>query len=152
MLVLIATDELLAEPTPSDHHCAVDGELVTPVVLECPDELCDVCQRGWFGLVSHGATTTAMVVDRPGVTEATLRERLHNWLDCNGTIDLVVQAVEHGDYEVAGERFDDAVAAVDDLVAAHLQEVREICAAYPVGTLLSRMGQLVAPRAIAEAA
>ena len=46
-------------------------------MLDCPDEHCDVCDRGWFGLVSHGATTTAMVVDRPGVTEHMLRTRLH---------------------------------------------------------------------------
>jgi hypothetical protein len=152
MLVLIATDELHGTSTPSDHHCAVDGELVAPVVLECSDALCDVCQRAWFGLVSHGATTTAMVVDRPGVTESILRERLHGWLDCSGTIDLIVQAVEDGDYEVAGECFDDPVSAVDDLVSAHVQEIREICANYPVGTMVSRMGQLVAPRAVAEAA
>ena len=155
MLVLIATDELSTEPlgaTPSDHHCAVDGELVAPVVLDCPDERCDVCNRGWFGLVSHGATTTAMVVDRPGVTEHVLRTRLHGWLDSNGTIDAVVQAVEAGDYVVNGEVFDDAVAAVDDLVSAHVDEIREICANYPVGTIVSRMGQLVAPRSTAVAA
>ena len=151
MLVLIATDELHGA-TVNDHHHAVDGELVAPVVLECPDDRCDVCRRAWFGLVSHGPTTTAMVVDRPGVTEAVLRERLHGWLDHNGTIDLIVQAVDHGDYEVAGERFGDPVAAVADLVAAHIQEIREICAHYPVGTTLSRMGQLVAPRAGSEAA
>lgn len=155
MLVLIATDELSTEPlgpTPSDHHCAVDGELVAPVVLECPDEQCDVCNRAWFGLVSHGATTTAMVVDRPGVTEHILRTRLHDWLDCTGTIDLVVQAVEDGEYEVAGEVFHDPVAAVDDLVSAHVDEIREICANYPVGTIVSRMGQLVAPRTMSAAA
>jgi len=152
MLVLIATDELHGAPTPSDHHCAVDGELVVPVVLDCPDEHCDVCNRAWFGLVSHGATTTAMVVDRPGVTLAMMRDRIHGWLDCNGTVDTIVQAVEAGDYEVAGIVFDDPVAAVAELVDAHVDEVIEICATYPVGTTLSRMGQLVAPRAVAEAA
>ena len=151
MLVLIATDELHGA-TPNDHHCAVDGELVSPVLLECPDEYCDVCSRAWFGLVSHGATTTAMVVDRPGVTESIMRERVHAWLDCLGTVDAVVQAVEDGDYEVEGEVFDDPVAAVAELVDAHVTEIREICANYSVGTMLSRMGQLVAPRSLIEAA
>ena len=155
MLVLIATDELATDQlgsTPSDHHHAVDGELVAPVVIECPDDHCDVCNRAWFGLVSHGGTTTAMVVDRPGVTDHVLRTRIHDWLDCNGTIDLVVQAVEAGEYEVSGQVFDDPVAAVDDLVSAHVDEIREICANFAVGTILSRMGQLVAPRSWAAAA
>lgn len=150
MLVLIATDELATDElhgaTPSDRHYAVDGELVAPVVLDCLDEHCEVCTRAWFGLVSHGGTTTAMVVDRPGVSEATLRARIHDWLDCNGTVDLVVQAVESGEYEVGGQVFDDPVAAVDELVSAHVDEIREICATFPVGTVLSRMGQLIAPR------
>lgn len=152
MLVLIATDELHGPSTPTDHHCAVDGELVAPVVLDCPDEHCDVCSRGWIGLVSHGATTTAMVVDRPGVTESILSERIHGWLDCAGAVDAIVQAVEKGEYEVAGEVFDDPVAAVAELVDAHLEEISEICATYEVGTMLSRMGQLVAPRAWSDAA
>lgn len=151
MLVLIATDELHGA-TPNDHHCAIDGELVTPVVLECPDDHCDVCIRAWFGLASHGPTTTAMVVDRPGVTEAILRERIHGWLDCTGAVDSIVQAVEAGEYEVAGETFHDPVAAVAELVDAHVDEMREICANYPVGTVLSRMGQLVAPRTYTKAA
>ncbi len=151
MLVLIATDVSHAA-TPSDHHHAVDGELVAPVVLDCIDEHCDVCRRAWFGLVSHGGTTTAMVVDRPGVSEAVLRERVHAWLDCNGTVDLVVQAVEQGEYEVAGQVLDDPVAAVAELVDAHVDEIREICANYPIGTVVSRMGQLIAPRSWPDAA
>ena len=151
MLVLIATDELQGAAA-GDHHCAVDGELVTPVVLDCTDAGCDVCARGWFGLVSHGGTTTAMVVERPGVTEAALRRRIHDWLDCSGHIDLIVQASEAGEYQVDGVRVDDPVAAVDELVSAHVAEIRTICATYPVGTVVSRLGQLVAPRHLADAA
>ncbi len=151
MLVLIATDELQGSAH-DDHHHAVDGELVAPVVLDCPDRECDVCARGWFGLVSHAGTTTAMVVDRPGVTVAALRRRIHDWLDCNGTIDAIVSASEAGVYEVDGVCVDDPVAAVDELVSAHVAEIRTICAAYPVGTVVSRLGQLVAPRHLADAA
>ncbi len=151
MLVLIATDELQGSAHDGRHH-AVDGELVTPVVLDCTDAGCEVCARGWFGLVSHASTTTAMVVDRPGVTATALRRRIHDWLDCNGTIDAIVLASEAGVYEVDGVRVDDPVAAVDEIVSAHLAEIRTICATYPVGTVVSRLGQLVAPRHLAEAA
>lgn len=151
MLVLIATDEPQGSAR-DDHHAAVDGELVTPVVLDCADSTCDPCARGWFGLVSHGGTTTAMVVDRPGVTEAALRRRIHGWLDCNGSIDLLVQASEAGEYEIDGVRVDDPVAAVDELVTAHVREIQAICAAFPVGSVVSRLGQLVATRHVADAA
>ena len=57
-----------------------------------------------------------MVVDRPGVTEAILRERIHGWLDRTGTVDLVVQAAEAGEYEVDGQLVGDPVAAVAELV------------------------------------
>ena len=57
-----------------------------------------------------------------------------------------------GEYEVDGVRVDDPVAAVDELVSAHLAEIRTICATYPVGTVVSRLGQLVAPRHLADAA
>lgn len=151
MRVLIATDELQGT-SPGDQHHAVDGELVAPVVLDCPDRHCDVCSRAWFGLISHGGTTTAMVVERPGVSEASLRTRIHDWLDCQGTIDLIVQAVEAGEYALDGEPFDDPVAAVDELVDAHVAEIRAICATFGVGTVVSRLGHLVSARCIDMAA
>lgn len=148
MLVLIATD-----PTPahrarhprSEVHTAVDGELVTPPVLDCADIDCRTCSTGWFGLVSHGTTATAMVVDRPGVTLGDLTWRIHDWLDCAGLVDTIVQAVESGEYTVDGELFDDPVAAVDELVMAHVHDIQQICAEFPVGTELSRLGSLVSP-------
>jgi hypothetical protein len=151
MLVLIATDSLHGANEHDRQH-AVDGELVTPVILECPDDRCEVCRRAWFGLVSHGGTTSAMVVDRPGVTESILRERIHSWLDCMGTVDLVVQATEAGEYEVDGRVIDDPVAAVDELVDDHVREIRLICEQFGIGTMVSRMGSLVAPRVADQAA
>lgn len=151
MRVLIAIDQLHVS-SPSDEHHAVDGELVTPVVIECPDQHCYVCNRAWIGLVSHGGTTTAMVVERPGVTEHDLRRRVHDLLECAGTIDLVVQATEAGEYEVDGVRFDDPVAAVDELVGAHLREIHTVCDAFAEGTVLSRLGSLVSPRVQLDAA
>lgn len=148
MLVLIATDPSPAHRprrSATDVPAAVDGELVTPPVVDCPDVDCSMCAAGWFGLVSHGATMTAMVVDRPGVTLADLKRRIHDWLDCNGVIDTIVQAVESGEYVVDGQVFDDPVAAVDDLVLAHVDDIHEICAEFPIGTELSRLGSLVSP-------
>ena len=151
MRVLIATREQQGT-SPSDEDFAVEGELVTPVVIECPDAMCDVCTRAWFGLVSHGGTTTAMVVDRPGVTELDLRRGLHEWLDCRGTIDLIVQAAESGAYEVDGTVVVDPVEAVDELVDAHVAEIAAICRAFPAGTVVSRLGDLVSPRVTQRAA
>jgi hypothetical protein len=151
MLVLVATKDLQGS-SPSDRHFAVEGELVAPVVLECPDSHCDVCSRAWFGLVSHAGTTTAVVADRPGVTEADLRRAVHHWLDHQGTIDLIVQAAEAGEYELDGQVVTDPVAAVAELVDAHLKEIHEICAGFPVGTVVSRLGTLVSERVRLRAA
>ena len=145
MLVLVATKDPDGS-LPSDRHFAVDGELVVPVVLECPDTHCDVCARAWFGLASHAGTTTAMVADRPGVTEAELRRLIHDWLDDKGTVGLIVQAAEDGDYEVDGFPVTDPVTAVADLVDAHVEMIRDICSGFAIGTVVSRMGTLVSER------
>jgi hypothetical protein len=151
VLALIATNESLGS-APGDRHFADDGELVTPVVLDCTDPHCDVCNRAWFGLTSHGDTTTAVVVDRPDVTVAELRRSIHEWLDCRGTIDLIVQATEAGEYEVDGVPMADAVIAVDDLIDEHVATIRMICAAFGEGAVLSRLGDLVSERVMPFAA
>lgn len=150
MLVLIAT-ETTQRPAHDPVH-AVDGELVAPVVLECSNPDCDECSHAWFGLVSHGPTVTAMVVDRPGVTEADLRRRVHEWLDCRGVVDVVAEAAECGGYRIDGEVIDDPVAAVAELVDDHVREIRLICANYPVGTVVTRLGSLVSASTLADAA
>ena len=151
MLVLIATDDVQHHPHARPDR-AIDGELVAPVVVPCHDPNCESCGHAWFGLVSHGPTETAMVVDRPGVTEADLRRRIHDWLDCQGVIDVIVDAAERGGYTVDGERVDDPVAAVAELVDEHVREIRMICASYPVGTVVSRFGSLVSASGLADAA
>ena len=145
MLVLIATDQPFGPGAAPDRRGAVDGELVSPVVLECADSRCDTCNRSWVGLVSDGVATTAVVVDRPGVDEVALRSRIHDWLDGLGAVDRIVQAVEAGHYAADGEAFADPVAAVAELVDAHMIEIQTICATFPVGTVVSRLGPLVAP-------
>jgi hypothetical protein len=151
MLVLIATEELQGT-SPYDHHCAIDGELVTPNVLLCGNPRCQACERGWFGLASLGITTTAMVVERPGVTVADLRRRIHDWLDDLGTIDQVHQAHHHGHLDWQGFDVADPVAAVATIVDAHVGEITEVCANFAVGTTVSRLGSLVSMRHFAAAA
>lgn len=161
MLVLIASDTPADAPASmaaaaplcsAPFSRAVDGELVAPVAAPCHNPACVSCSQDWFGLVSHAPTTSAMVVDRPGVTEADLRRRIHDWLDHQGVIDIVIDAAERGGYTVDGELVDDPVVAVAELVDDHLREIRLICASYPVGTIVSRFGSLVSASRFAEAA
>ena len=143
MIVLVAN----AEPHHShERDSTVGGELVAPVVVECGEPACATCTCAWVGLASHGTTDVAMVADRPGVTRAALRSRVHGWLDARGLVDQIVRAVESGAYGLDGEPFDDPVAAVAELVDAHVAEIEAICSAYPVGTVVGRLGSLVAPR------
>lgn len=148
MKVLIAIEDRHARNHPKhrDADSAVDGELVTPPILECVEDYCEECNASWFGLSTHMPVRSAMVVERPHLTVPQLRQLVHEWLDCLGTIDLVVQAAESGEFEVSGEVVLDPVVAIDDLISDHLEEMRTICAAYPVGTVVSRMGSLVSPR------
>jgi hypothetical protein len=151
MLVLVATTDPYGV-LDNDVSTAFEGELVVPSVLDCPDRECTICRRAWHGLASQGLTTTAMVAARDGVTEAQLRRAIHDWLDGQGTIDEVVQATEDGCYEVNGITFDDPVMAVDDLVEAHLHEIREVCEHFEPGTIVSRLDTLVSPRVLRRAA
>ena len=151
MLVLIATHDPHGA-LPSDRHFAVEGELVTPAVFECPDSHCDVCARAWFGLVSHAGTTTAMVADRPGITPARLRQAIHDWLDRQGTIDLIVQAVEGGEFELDGRPIDDPVVAVADVIDDQVALIETICEEFGEGAIVSRMGTLVSERVRPKAA
>ena len=153
MLVLIATNELQGT-IPDDYSFTVEGELVTPLAAECSSgERCG-CNRGFPGLASSFATTTAMVVDRPGVTEGDLRDAVFDWLDRSGWIDLFE--------ETAGERSDASDEAfdpdddVDDLIEAiideHVDCIHEICSAYPVGAVVVRRGTRVMSRSYPTAA
>ena len=83
MLVLVATKDTQGE-SEGDFCHAVEGELVTPITVECclPDR-CG-CGRGFPGLVSARATTTAIVVERPGITPALLRAAVVDSLERGG--------------------------------------------------------------------
>jgi hypothetical protein len=137
MLVLIATNELQGT-APGDYAWTVEGELVTPVATECAEgERCG-CNRGFPGLASGMATTTAMVVERPGVTEADLRDAVHDWLERGGWIELLEQT--------GMSDLDEIDSIVNAVIDEHLDMILEVCAAYPEGTVVTRFGPFVAAR------
>lgn len=157
MLVLIATNQLQGT-APDDYAWTVEGELVTPVATECADGDRCGCARGFPGLASARATTTAMVVDRPGVTERDLREALFDWLDRGGWIDLLERAaVERSiaaghDGCLGVSELDDVDAAVDAIIDEHVELIGEVCAAFPEGTVVERHGLRVMARSAPFAA
>jgi len=149
MLVLIATNDLQGT-VEGDYAWTVEGELVTPVATECASgERCG-CNRGFPGLASGYATTTAMVVDRPGVTEADLRDAVYDWLDRGGWIDLLEQtAVDRSvaaGHEGCLDEYDDIDAMVDSVIDEHVDMIMEVCSSFPEGPVIVRRGPLVAAR------
>jgi hypothetical protein len=149
MLVLIATNDLQGT-VEGDYAWTVEGELVTPVATECASgERCG-CNRGFPGLASGYATTTAMVVDRPGVTEADLRDAVYDWLDRGGWIDLLEQtAVDRSiaaGHDGCPDAYDDIDAMVDAVIDEHIDMITEVCSSFPEGTVIVRRGPLVAAR------
>ena len=132
MRVLVATNELQGT-RPDDYAWTVEGELVVAELTGCTDPQCG-CTRGFSGLASSRATTTAMVVDLAHVGPATLREVIGGYLERAGWDDLIA---------------DDEIDAVID---EHVENLEVICSAYTVGTVIEREGADVRPRGLAAAA
>jgi len=133
MLVLLATKELQGEAT-GDYSWTVEGELVTPVAAECASGDRCGCSRGFPGLASSRATTTAMVADLEHLTEADLRDAISDSLERGGWFDLVPADEIH------------------ELIDEHVECIAEVCATFPAGSVLGRNGSLVFDRSIARAA
>jgi hypothetical protein len=150
MLVLIATNELQGA-APDDYAWTVEGELVTPVANECTSGDRCGCARGFPGLASARATTTAMVVERPGLTEQDLRDAVLDWLDRGGWIELLEQtAIDRSIDDLAQiDEVDDMVEAIID---EHVEMIAAVCANFPEGTVVERHGSLVMERAAPFAA
>ena len=150
MLVLIATRELQGA-VPGDYSFTVEGELVTPLASECAiGERCG-CNRGFPGLASGFATTTAMVVDRPGISQNDLRDAVFDHLDRSGWIELLEEAAREraGRTDRSDDGFDpddDVDELIESIIDEHVDGINDICAAYPVGTVVSRRGSLVTTR------
>lgn len=135
MRVLIATNELQSVAD-GDYSFTVEGELVTPIVAQChtPDD-CG-CSRGFPGLASSRATTTAMVVDRPFITLDDLRDVVRDSLERDGWLDLL----------------GDSAAEIDEIIDEHVEAIDEICRTFAPGTVVERHGTLVRSRTYRTAA
>ncbi|MGC7094854.1 DUF7715 family protein [Amycolatopsis lurida] len=125
MKLLVATSVTQGSRGNDFSYC-VDGELVW-VGLVCSEDQADPdggcgCGRAFSGMNSHRAGTTAMVVERPGFTEADYTEAIRSSLDQQGF-----------PADIAGE-----LAASLLRLAAH----------YPAGTVVERRLDDIFPRAV----
>ncbi|MEP1126025.1 MAG: hypothetical protein ABJH68_19255 [Ilumatobacter sp.] len=143
MRVLVATDELQGSARSDDAH-AVEGELVLLEVARCSGPRRCGCGRGWRAMASRRATTTAMVVDRPHLSETDLRDTVADWLDTTGWVDLFRGATEADDGSAGPDV--DVDEMLDAMVDEHVALVAEVCASFPVGTVLERDGTVVRAR------
>ena len=155
MLVLIATNELQGT-SPDDYSFTVEGELVTPLAAECASgEQCG-CDRGFPGLASGFATTTAMIAERPGVTEDDLRDAVFDWLDRTGWIDLFEEtARDRASIDDVDAVFDvdgDVGDLIESIIDEHVDCIHQVCSAYPVGTVVVRRGTRIMTRCFPSAA
>ena len=131
MKVLVATPALQGTAG-GDYSWTLDGELVLAgAVLECCSPQRCGCGRGFPGLGSSKATTTAMVVDRPELTREQLWEAVRDSLDRDGWLAVVDE--------------DEACAFVDEEV----ERIEFVVSHYPVGAVLSRSGTKVWQRGAA---
>jgi len=127
--VLVATS--LTQGHARDDYCwTVDGELVLAgPILECSTPHRCGCGRGFPGLASCRATTTAMVVDRPDFDRSTLRIAIRESLDRQGWLAFMGP----------------------DLIADGLEDeidcIEEITSAFPAGAIVVRHGTEVMQRA-----
>lgn len=123
MKVLVATTHGQGDEA-GDYNWTVEGELVTAVTLECCNPECG-CQRGFPGLGSSRASTTAMVVERDHIDLNALREAVKGSLRREGWLAGL------NPYEQR------------QLIASHLSTIRLICRRLPVGTVIRRSGTRV---------
>lgn len=125
MLVLVATTETQGA-LDGDYFHSVDGEVVTPVAVECCSSDACACGAGFPGLASSRATTTALVAARPGITPDVLRQAIADSLARRG-----------------GQRRHVTRAELDEVVEAHLEAISDVCGEFPVGTVVRRTGEMV---------
>ena len=132
MHVLVATKETQGTRA-DDYAWTVDGELVLAELTECADPRCG-CARGFAGIASKRATTTAMVTDLPHLDIATLRDVVRDYLERAGWSDLL------------------PTDEIEEVVDEHVENLGAICSAYAVGTVIERDGCDIRPRGLAAAA
>lgn len=119
MFVLEATRETQGSRD-DDYAWAVDGELVFIPLTDCDNERCG-CARGFAGITSHRATTTARIVDRPD-------------LDADGYRDVLTEGMKSQGYDICG--IDVLVDHVDEVLSA----VSVLGKTFGAGTVVGRTG------------
>lgn len=151
MRVLIAVNQ---QRRVHDHQPgeAVDGELVAPILIECSEPERCRCSRSFAGLSTTGFSGLAEVAERPNLDRSELRRALHDLLEEVGWVDDLVQAIEAGETSFDGVEISDPVWATERMIDDHLAQIEAICETFPVGTVLSRLGDLVAQTVESRAA
>ncbi|MEO6570160.1 MAG: hypothetical protein ABIO83_01290 [Ilumatobacteraceae bacterium] len=121
MLVLVATNDTQGD-IESDHAHTVEGELVTPVTIDAADPGTCGCSSGFSGLASGRCTTTAVVTDRPGITDEVLGLAVRDALDRSG-----------GPIAQGHELF-------DTVAAEHVEAIGALARAFQRGSVVRRDG------------
>lgn len=124
MKVLVATQQTQGA-VQGDYHWTVDGELVTALTAQCRSADRCGCARGFPGLASARATTTAMVVDLPHIDDQTLRGAVVDSLHRQGGLSGL------------------SVSCQLQLIDAHLDVIDNVCRAFPAGFIVRRKGDEV---------
>ncbi|GJM36987.1 MAG: hypothetical protein DHS20C19_03540 [Acidimicrobiales bacterium] len=120
MKVLVATSETQGT-VEEDYFWTVEGELVYIQSVSCSDPRCG-CSRGFAGMSSSRATTTAMVVDRPELSRADVAKALADSLERGGWL-------AHCDQKQA-----------DEMVGELLAMLANITESAPMGSVVRREG------------
>ena len=162
MKVLVATHITQGNET-GDYCWAVDGELVTPIGLVCNNRSCG-CERGFPGLGSSHATTTALVVDLAHIGRVELATAVHDSLQRGGWLTEGLEdlpqphfGLDYADLDDDGiddDNLDDDNLDEDDLdsgdldndddftdeqfIAAHVEAIIHAASSHPVGTIVGR--------------
>lgn len=133
MKVLVATSRTQGAVA-GDYCCTVEGELVLggPILECCRASQCG-CARGFPGLASERATTTAMIEDRPHLDNTLLAIAVRESLDRQGWL--------------AALGPDEIDQGVEDEVAL----IELIAGAFPVGWVIGRCGTQIHQRCAAAA-
>lgn len=119
MRLLVATHRGQGDH-PGDYCLAVDGEPVTPLLPDCTvGDMCG-CRRGFDGLHTDRATTTALVVERTDLSH-------------DGLLALLDDAVARAIIVAGG--------AVVPSAAEQLEEIERVASRFPVGTTIRRDGR-----------
>ncbi len=128
MKVLIATSHTQGLRA-DDYHFAVAGELVYFPILDCETPGCG-CVRGFAGFASAKASTTAMVVDRPDLSQADFEVAVVDALSRQGWL-TEGWSEEH-----------------EDLVETVIAEIEFVTSSYETNSLIEREGNGIRCRGI----